>query len=224
MIKNNWLIDNLKLNFILDEKLLIKESLISDIFSFDVSSIGQENKENELIELFLDEKDNILYKIQYEENRNLFSFILCEKKLDHKSDLLFNKDEIESIFRKVCDYLSGKFSKSSISLSVYLQDEIINKSTLYEIFEKNEFNFLLDNDLESFEIQLSSIKKIEDISCRNLKSFLFFDGKKVGDKISIKKLGKDQVVFFKQNVVFEDSSSTKMVKVFNYISNQILNM
>ena len=120
MMKNNWLIDHLKLNFSLDQKILIKGSLISDIFSFDLENVSKERKTDELIELFLDEENDVLYKIQYNENNNILSFTLCEKKLDSRSNFLFDKKEIEMLVMKLCTFFSNNFFKINISLSVYV--------------------------------------------------------------------------------------------------------
>lgn len=134
MMKNNWLIDHLKLNFILDQKILIKDSLIADIFSFDVASVSKEKKTDELIELFLDEENDILYKIQYDENKNFLSFTFSEKKIDSRSNFLFEKNEIERLVIKLCTFFSNRFSKISISLSIYIQNESIDKRVLNEVF------------------------------------------------------------------------------------------
>lgn len=221
MIKNDWLIDHLKLTFILNENLLAKESFISDIFSIDLNNISKEFKENKLIEIFLDEENSILYKIEYDNEKRVFSFLFSEKKIDYKSNILFDVNQIKNIVEKICDYLKNNFSKSNISLSLYLQEDVIEKNIMNEIFKKNKFNFLIDNEVESFELKLGSKEFLNDIEFRILKSFLFFDGGKASDKIGIKKLGKDQIIFFKQNIILESSSSYKVNKLLEYVSNQI---
>ncbi len=223
MMKNNWLIDHLKLNFILDQKILIKDSLIADIFSFDVASVSKEKKTDELIELFLDEENDILYKIQYDENKNFLSFTFSEKKIDSRSNFLFEKNEIERLVIKLCTFFSNRFSKISISLSIYIQNESIDKRVLNEVFKKNNFDYLNDVNfnVETFDFSVGDIKEVDGINFRLLKSFLFFDSAKIGGKISLKKFGKDQIFFFKQNVVLESGSSDGVLKIFKLLVNQV---
>lgn len=223
MMKNNWLIDHLKLNFILDQKILIKDSLIVDIFSFDLENVSKEKKTDELIELFLDEENDILYKIQYDGNKDFVSFTFSEKKLDSKSNLFFKKNEIEMLVMKICTFFSNNFSKISISLSIYIQNESIDKYMLSEVFKKNNFDYLKDVNLnvETFDFSVGDTKKIDGLNFRLLKNFLFFDGAKVGGKISLKKLGKDQIFFFKQNVVLEGNSSDDVLKIFKFLASQV---
>ncbi|MFX5834575.1 hypothetical protein ACT4ZA_02495 [Acinetobacter baumannii] len=223
MMKNNWLIDHLKLNFILDQKILIKGSLIADIFSFDIENVSKEKKDDELIELFLDEENDILYKIQYDENKNFLSFTFSEKKLDSRSNFLFEKNEIERLVIKICTFFSNHFSKISISLSIYIQNESIDKNILKKVFKKNNFNYLSDIDLnmETFDFSVGDTIEVDGINFRLLKNFLFFDGAKVVGKVSIKKLGKDQIFFFKQNVVLESDSSDTVLKIFKLLANQV---
>lgn len=221
MMKNDWLIDNLKLGFILDESLIIKESLIFNIFSFDINSIEVEKNEKELIELFFDEEKGFLYKIEYNLKSNLLLFTFCEKKLDYRSNVPFDEFYIEEIFKKTYNYFSDKILKSNISLSVYLQNVNIKKNTIVEVFKRNNFNIHLDDSLESFEITMLFNEKNGQLSFRNKKSFLYFDGENLGDKLSIKKLGKDQILFFKQGIVFENFANYEVLEVYKYMVNQI---
>lgn len=223
MMKNNWIIDHLKLNFILDQKILIKDSLIVDIFSFDLENVSKDKKTDELIELYLDEEKDILYKIQYDENKNFLSFTYSEKKLDNKSNLLFENNEIENLLIKICNFFSNHFSKISISLSIYIQNESIDKCVLNDVFKKNNFDYLKDVNLnvETFDFSVGDAKEVDGIHFRLLKNFLFFDGAKMGDKISLKKLGKDQIFFFKQNIILEGGSPDNVLKIFKLLGNQV---
>ena len=94
---------------------------------------------------------------------------------------------------------------------------------LNEIFKKNKFDYLTEVNLnvENFDFSVGDIKEIEGISFRLFKNFLFFDGGKMKDKISIKKLGKDQIFFFKQNIVLESNSSDDVLKILKLLANQI---
>lgn len=223
MMKNNWIIDHLKLNFILDQKILIKDSLIADIFSFDLKNVSKDKKNSELIELYLDEEKDILYKIQYDENKKFLLFTFSEKKLDSKSNLLFENNEIENLVMKICNFFSNNFSKISISLSIYIQNKSIDTSLLNDVFKKNNFDYLKDINLnvETFDFSVGDVKEVDGIHFRLLKSFLFFDGAKMGDKISFKKLGKDQVFFFKQNVILEGDSSDNVLKIFKLLGDHV---
>ena len=132
-----------------------------------------------------------------------------------------------------------KFLGQSVDGMFYLQEDLgdtllfdyISGGRKTGVFSENEKEMLRKTirifasvqikGAENFDFSVGDIKEIEGISFRLFKNFLFFDGGKMKDKISIKKLGKDQIFFFKQNIVLESNSSDDVLKILKLLANQI---